>query len=155
MTKEKVFLETESMKYLALRNGDIYSFNKKKNKKHKLKLSVSITGKWDKQGYLQFGTRTNGTYKSFRVHRVIASLFVEHDSNNKYLEVNHIDGNKHNNHFKNLEWVTRRENTIHAHKLKLINKPDLRREKNPFFGKTKYHISLIRSGLYLMENGKS
>lgn len=33
--------------------------------------------------------------------------------------VNHIDGNKKNNHVSNLEWVTRSENAIHSHSIGL------------------------------------
>lgn len=47
-----------------------------------------------------------------KVHRLVASRWVStHDEN---LEVNHIDGNKANNAYTNLEWVTSRENKRHG-----------------------------------------
>lgn len=48
-----------------------------------------------------------------RLHRIIASAFVPNPENKK--EVNHKDGNKLNNALDNLEWVTHRENGIHAY----------------------------------------
>jgi hypothetical protein len=56
--------------------------------------------------------------KFFRVHRLVAMCY--HAS--KEFEgavVNHLDGNKLNNHFSNLEWCTRAENVIHAYKIGL------------------------------------
>lgn len=149
------FIDSKMVSYYASENGDIFSISKKVKNKRKLILCVCKTGKWDKQGYLQFGINVNGKTKSFKVHSVIADLFVKKPLSSEKLEINHIDGDKHNNCAKNLEWITRKENTQHAHNLNLINKADFKRENNPFFNRTKHHISLIRAGIYLIENGNT
>lgn len=46
------------------------------------------------------------------VHRIVALHFLENPR--KLNEINHIDGNKLNNHYDNLEWCTHQENVIHA-----------------------------------------
>lgn len=53
------------------------------------------------------------------VHRLVMSTFNPVNGMND-LEVNHIDGNKDNNFIDNLEWVTHKENQIHAVKHNLI-----------------------------------
>ena len=68
-----------------------------------------------KTGYL---TVTLGSSKKpVKVHRLIALAFIENPDNKPY--VNHKDGNKLNNSVANLEWVTTKENTEHAIKMKL------------------------------------
>lgn len=51
------------------------------------------------------------------VHRLVAIHFLPTEEGKDM--VNHIDGNKLNNHHSNLEWVTCRENTLHAFDKKL------------------------------------
>ena len=46
------------------------------------------------------------------LHRVVATVFIPNPNN--LPEVNHIDGVKTNNKLNNLEWVTKKENQIHA-----------------------------------------
>jgi len=52
-----------------------------------------------------------------RVHQIICKLFVENPEDKP--EVNHKDGIKTNNHYTNLEWVTRSEQILHAFRLGL------------------------------------
>lgn len=71
------------------------------------------------KGYLTAAFRVGSSYKSFAIHRIVAMLFCEvperHDDKSfDELEVNHKDGNKSNNNFDNLEWVTTLENMKHA-----------------------------------------
>lgn len=50
------------------------------------------------------------TRKGYSVHRLVCETF-NGSSNGK--ECNHKDGDKYNNHYLNLEWVTRKENLEH------------------------------------------
>ena len=60
------------------------------------------------QGYQQVTLSKNNIRVSRFIHRLVAIAFVNGDTS---LSVNHIDGNKQNNFFKNLEWITKAENT--------------------------------------------
>lgn len=46
--------------------------------------------------------------KKYRIHRLVAELFVPNPYNKPF--VDHIDGDRHNNKADNLEWVTEKEN---------------------------------------------
>ena len=70
-------------------------------------------------GYCELSLHKNGKEKRFKVHRLIAEAFIPNP--NKLPEVNHIDGNKENNHASNLEWCTSKENKEHAWENKLYN----------------------------------
>lgn len=50
----------------------------------------------------------DGELKNQSIHRTVAMLYVDNPENKPF--VNHIDENKLNNHYKNLEWVTSNEN---------------------------------------------
>lgn len=64
-------------------------------------------------GYFNVGLVTkDDSVKWFRVHRIVATAFCENNDNKPV--VNHIDENKQNNNYENLEWVTNSENNIHS-----------------------------------------
>ena len=69
-------------------------------------------------GYLTVGLSSGGFTKTFLLHRLVAEAFIPNPSSKK--EINHIDGNKHNNHISNLEWNTRLENMRHAKEHNLL-----------------------------------
>ncbi len=74
-------------------------------------------------GYLRTDLSHNGKSKTIDVHRLVAAVFIKNPDKKKF--VNHIDGNKLNNHVDNLEWVTPSENNYHHVKLsKKKNKKD-------------------------------
>lgn len=60
-------------------------------------------------GYLRVSL---GKENEHFVHRLVAKAFIPNPENKPY--VNHKDGDKQNNKVGNLEWVTEKENSIHA-----------------------------------------
>lgn len=63
-------------------------------------------------GYLRVELRKNGRSSKRLVHRLVAIAFI--DNPHGLPQVNHIDGNKQNNHVSNLEWCTGEYNVNHA-----------------------------------------
>jgi len=95
-------------------------------------------------GYLYL----NLNYKRYSVHRIVAEVYSGEVSENLKLEVNHIDGNKFNNHFLNLEWCTRSHNVKHSYKNGLQKKK--LGEANVYSKLNKPKVMAIRS---LYESG--
>ena len=65
-----------------------------------------------KDGYYQYQLSLNGKRKMHKVHRLVAIAFV--DNPRGLNVVNHKDGDKTNNYYKNLEWCTPAENNQHS-----------------------------------------
>lgn len=66
-------------------------------------------------GYIEGELRDDdGKRHWVSMHRLVAQAFVLNPDPNNYFEVNHIDGNKSNNCFDNLEWTNRQKNIQHS-----------------------------------------
>jgi hypothetical protein len=71
------------------------------------------------KGYLKVYLMVNGKKRSKYIHRLVAEIYCKKPRKAKCDQVNHIDGNKSNNHYSNLEFVTNSENQLHCYKLGL------------------------------------
>jgi len=67
-----------------------------------------------KSNYSYVRISKNNRSKGYRICRLVAIHFVPNKENKPF--VNHIDGNKKNDIWYNLEWVTASENMLHAYK---------------------------------------
>tara|TARA_R110002051_G_scaffold160021_1_gene231476 strand:- start:146 stop:505 length:360 start_codon:yes stop_codon:yes gene_type:complete len=67
-----------------------------------------------KLGYQRVWLSVGGARKPYSVHRLVAMKYVKGFNENR-CDVNHIDGDKSNNNYLNLEWVTKSENQKHAY----------------------------------------
>lgn len=100
-------------KYMANEYGEVF-FNKPSVYHPCVKKGSKVKHFINKHGYTEYIlTDINGNKKHIQAHRIVASLFIENPLNKHY--VNHIDGNKTNNHISNLEWCTASENEKHSY----------------------------------------
>ena len=93
--------------YYVTENGEVYRLWKKGFKKLKSMLN---------DGYYYVDIHS----KCYRIHRLVAECYIPNPNN--LPEVDHIDTDKSNNHFSNLEWVTTQENIRRAKQNNLFPK---------------------------------
>lgn len=104
--------------------GNIKSLDRyviKGNGVRQLKHGKLLEPQANHDGYLQCKLCKDGKYKTIRVHRVVASVFIPNPNN--LPEVNHKDCNRNNNHIENLEWSTHKENVAYSTNLGHYKKP--------------------------------
>lgn len=93
--------------YMINEKGEVFS--KRKN--------TLVVGDVNNYGYHRICLYKDNNKKRFFLHRLVAEIFI--DNPNNYREVNHIDGNKNNNHVNNLEWCSRTHNEHHCRRNKI------------------------------------
>ena len=93
--------------YMVSNYGRVRSLDRLDSRGHKVKGRI-LKQNSTKYGYKQVNLSKNGAKKMLSIHRLVATAFVPNP--NEYLEVNHIDENKSNNKFENLEWCDRTYN---------------------------------------------
>jgi len=99
------FGRVKSLDRIVYRNG---SAKRIKGKTRKLCKTI--------HGYLMVDLYINGARKMISVHRIVLNAFKS--TINKSLQVNHINCVRSDNRVINLEWCTKSQNEIHAHKNK-------------------------------------
>lgn len=82
--------------------------------------------------YVKLMRTDSNSYKE-AIHRIVCTMF--NGASDGLPHVNHIDGNKHNNYYTNLEWCTPKENVEHAIRTGLTtlpcDRPSLKGDDHP------------------------
>lgn len=83
-------------------------------------VSRTWCAKWQPTRIRRSGIGSGGGYvyidldgKTYLLHRIVASLFLENPEN--LTDVNHKDGDRSNNNVNNLEWISKSDNQKHAY----------------------------------------
>ena len=104
----------------------IYKSGRKRHVKSKI-----LKQQTDRAGYKFVELNKDGKGKIYKVHRLVALAFLENPNN--LPEVNHKDEDKSNNFFKNLEWITCKNNCNYGTRNKKIS--DTKRSKKHYKSK--------------------
>lgn len=83
------------------------------------------TGRWlkggENKGYHFYSLYFKGKQYILYTHRVVAEYFIPNPKPEEYTIVHHIDGDKNNNNYLNLEWTSPKKHNESMKKLNQIN----------------------------------
>lgn len=85
----------------------------------KKRMKNKILTQSNRLGYLVVSLNDGKKAKQYSAHRLLAIEFIPNPDNKPF--VNHINGVKSDNSLENLEWVTAKENSIHAVRVLKVN----------------------------------
>ena len=113
--------------YMVSPEGNILSLNYNKTGKARVLSTAKRSS-----SYREIQLRNEKGVKHTRTHRIVAEIFCEKKAH--HTQVNHIDGNGQNNHYKNLEWCTSSGNIKHSY------------DSNPNRGTSSEKIKGVKNG---------
>lgn len=90
--------------YMITEDGKVFSWYTSKY------LSNRLNGR----GYYKNVLSKNGNEEGYYVHRLVAEAFIPNPDNKLFID--HIDGDRLNNHKSNLRWATHQENCRNRNK---------------------------------------
>ena len=100
------------MKYCKIANHEMYTLYED-GRIYSEKLGIFLKPRKNRNGYLIVALDT----EQLSIHRLVALHFIPNPYT--YSQVNHINGNKEDNHVSNLEWCSAQQNILHALKTNL------------------------------------
>lgn len=106
--------------------------------------NVAANDNMDSKISINNGYKTCPAYGlTIRLHRLVAHAWVPNDDFSIRYIVNHIDGDKENNHYTNLEWCTFKENSEHASRAGLMSNVLRCRTRDFYTGEVKEYHSIV------------
>lgn len=137
--------------YAVLNSSQVWSYKHHKFLKQQL----------NHRGYLQVKLYDNGKHRTFTVHRLVATSFI--DNSERLPFINHKDGDKTNNRASNLEWCSNQYNKDHAmrsgnfkSKLSIEDVLNIRQiGKSKPYSKTAAQYGITRMMVYRIVTNKS
>lgn len=103
MESKQLFIDGKATYLLIYEDGRLYTTRRKKFLKPMINSS----------GYIYYNLQ-HICGRTMGIARLVALHFIGESPDKYKKEINHKDSDKMNNHWSNLEWITRRENIIRA-----------------------------------------